>query len=83
MNFTQEMLNALHPQERLFLQMLYDRVSLPPPAPPEWQWTMKGPATEAQAFKARRGAPSPRLKADTGGVSVPVLEEPTSSEGRG
>lgn len=82
MNFTSEMLLALSPQERLLLQMLYDRVSLPAPAPPEWPWTMKGPATEAQAFTARRGVPSPRLTAGTPTVAEVPAAELASSEDR-
>ena len=82
MNFTPEMLKALEPQERMLLQMLYDRVSQPPPPPPEWKWWTPGPATEAQAFTARRGVPSPRLTAGTpASVEVPV-EVLASSEGR-
>ena len=80
MNFTHEMLAALHPQERLLLQMLYDRVSMPPPAPPEWKWWTPGPATEAQAFTARKGVPSPRLTAGRPTSEVPPVEERASSE---
>ncbi len=79
MNFTPDMLARLHPQERLLLQMLYDRVQEEPPPPPEWPWWMPGPATEAQAITARRGVPSPRLKAGTSRVEVPSLEAPASS----
>ena len=82
MNFTHEMLTKLTPQDRLLLQVLYDRVS-EPPAVAEWPWTMKGPATDAQAFKARRGVPSPQLTAGRSGVSVPPLEEQASSAHRG
>ena len=84
MNFTADMLAKLHPQERLLLQMLYDRtVEQRPTQLPEWPWTMKGPATEAQAFRARRGVPSPRLTAGTSASEVPSLEEPASSGDRG
>jgi len=79
MNFTSDMLVKLTPQERLLLQVLYERVSAPPPPPSEWPWTMRGPATEAQAFKARRGVPSPQLTAGRSEVSVPPLEERASS----
>ena len=84
MNFTHDMLVKLAPQERLLLQVLYDRVveQRPPPAT-EWPWTMKGPATEAQAFRARRGVPSPRLTAGTSAAEVPALEAQASSAGRG
>ena len=82
MNFTPEMLKALEPQERMLLQVLYERVSKPPPPPAEWPWWMPGPATEAQAFKARKGVPSPRLTAGTPTSEVPPVEERASSAGR-
>ena len=82
MNFTHEMLAKMTPQERVLLQVLYDRV-MEPPAVTEWPWTMKGPATDAQAFKARRGVPSPRLTGGTSGGEVPALEAQASSVGRG
>ena len=82
MNFTPEMLKALEPQERMLLQMLYERVSKPPPPPADWPYWMPGPATEAQAFKARKGVPSPRLTADMSTSEVPPVEERASSAGR-
>jgi len=84
MNFTHEMLAKMTPQDRLVLQVMYDRVAEQrPPVAAEWPWTMKGPATEAQAFKARRGVPSPRLTAGTSAGEVPALEAQASSAGRG
>ena len=84
MNFTHEMLAKMTPQDRLVLQVMYDRVvEQRPPVAAEWPWTMKGPATEAQAFKARRGVPSPRLTGGTSGGEVPALEAQASSVGRG
>ncbi len=82
MNFSSEMLLALEPQERMLLQMLYERVSRPPPPPPEWKWWTPGPATELQAFRARKGVPSPRLTAGTPAVAEVPVEVLASSVDR-
>ena len=83
MNFTHEMLAKMTPQDRLVLQVMYDRVAEQrPPVAAEWPWTMKGPATEAQAFKARRGVPSPRLTAGTSAAAEVPVAVLASSEDR-
>ena len=64
MNFTNDMIQRLNPEERLLLKNLYDKVqeTRPEPTQPEWPWTMKGPAPEEYAIRVRKGVPSPLLK---------------------
>jgi hypothetical protein len=85
MNFTRDMIERLSPEDRLVLSMLFDKAQIPSSLEkvPEWPWTMKGPATEAQALKARKVGLSPRLTADTAKVAVPLQEALTLTEGRG
>ena len=65
MNFTNDMIQRLNPEERLLLKTLHDKSqdARPEPLQPEWPWTMKGPAPEEYAIRIRKGAPSPRLTA--------------------
>ncbi len=85
MNFTRDMIDRLSPEDKLVLNMLFDKAQLPSSfeKTPEWPWTMKGPATEAQALKARRVGLSPRLTADTAKASVPPQEALTLTAGHG
>lgn len=80
MNFTNDMVAKLSPEEQLLLKTLFDKAAeyRPSTTAPEWQWTMRGPATDEQAFKARRGVPSPLLKAGKAGAAVPSLTALTS-----
>lgn len=80
MNFTTDMLMKLTPEERLLLKTLFDKAQefRPTTHAPEWPWTMKGPASEEQAFKARRGVPSPLLKAGKAPAGVSSLAALTS-----
>lgn len=80
MNFTIEMIAKLSPEEQLLLKTLFDKAKefRPTATVPEWPWTMRGPATDEQAFKARRGVPSPLLKAGKPAAAVPSLEALTS-----
>ena len=85
MKFTYDMLERLSPNERLLLNALFEKASEPTPQEktPEWQWTLKGPATEEQSLRSRKVGLSPRLMAGTtkaGGSHVEVL---TLTEGRG
>lgn len=65
MNFTTDMISRLNPEERLLLKNLYDKVqeTRPDLMPPEWPYTMKGPAEEEYAIRVRKGVPSPQLRA--------------------
>lgn len=79
------MIDRLSPEDRLILTMLFDRAQLPASLEkaPEWAWTMKGPASEAQALRARKVGLSPRLTADTAKAAGPPQEALTLTEGRG
>jgi hypothetical protein len=85
MNFTRDMIDRLSPEDRLVLNMLFDKAQLPSSheKAPEWPWTMKGPATEAQALRARRVGLSPRLTGETAKAAAPPQEALTLTEGRG
>lgn len=85
MNFTRDMVERLSPEDKLVLNMLFEKAQIPSSheKAPEWQWTMKGPATEAQALRARRVGLSPRLTADTTQVVVLPPEALALTEGRG
>lgn len=80
MNFTNDMLAKLSPEELLLLKTLYFKVqdARPSLSAPEWPWTMKGPASEEQALKARKGGLSPRLTAGKGPAGVSSLAVLTS-----
>ena len=80
MNFTNDMISRLSPEEKLLLTTLFEKVQehRPSASAPEWPWTLRGPASEEQAFKARRGVPSPHLKADKGLKEVSSLAALTS-----
>lgn len=64
----------------MLLRVLFDKVKeqRPTASAPDWPWTMKGPASEEQAFKARRGVPSPRLMGGKGPTGVSSLAALTS-----
>lgn len=64
MNFTNDMIERLSPEERLLLKNLYDKVqeTRPEAVQPDWPWVMRGPAPEEYAIKVRKGVPSPQLK---------------------
>ena len=85
MNFTTDMLMKLTPEERLLLKTLFDKAQefRPTTHAPEWPWTMKGPASEEQAFKARRGVPSPLLKAGTVTAAELIRAARASEAGHG
>jgi hypothetical protein len=80
MNFTDDMILKLSPEEKLLLTRLFEKAqdSRPSASAPEWQWTIKGPASEEQAFKARRGVPSPLLKGGKVSKEVSSLAPLTS-----
>ena len=80
MNFTDDMILKLSPEEKLLLTTLFEKAReyRPSTSAPEWQWTMKGPASEEQAFKARRGVPSPLLKGGKVSKEVSSLAARTS-----
>ena len=68
MNFTHDMLERLSPQDKLVLNALFEKAKEIPSSTEkvaEWPWTMKGPATELQAQRARKVGLSPRLTAGT------------------
>ena len=75
MNFTNDMLTKLSPEELLLLKTLFYKVQdvRPSMSAPEWPWTMKGPATEEQSLKARKGGLSPRLTAGKAPMAVSSL----------
>lgn len=85
MNFTRDMIERLSPEDKLVLNMLFEKAQGPVSTEkaPEWPWTMKGPATEAQALRARRVGLSPRLTADTAKAAALPQEALTLTEGRG
>ena len=62
MNFTNEMIERLAPEERILLRNMYEKVQDRVESVTEWPWTMKGPAPEEYALKVRKGVPSPQLK---------------------
>ena len=62
MNFTNEMIDRLSPEERILLRTMFEKVQDRLETATEWPWTMKGPAPEEYAIKVRKGAPSPLLK---------------------
>ena len=80
MNFTDDMISRLSPEEKLLLTTLFEKVQInrPSASAPEWPWTLKGPASEEQAFKARRGVPSPLLKGGKVSKEVSSLAALTS-----
>ncbi len=80
MKFTTDMLAKLSPEELLLLKTLFDKAAerRPTAQAPEWPWTMKGPASEEQALNARKGVPSPLLKAGKGPAGVSSLAALTS-----
>jgi len=80
MNFTDDMISKLSPEEKLLLARLFEKARdyRPSASAPEWPWTMKGPASEEQAFKARTGVPSPLLKGGKGLKEVSSLAALTS-----
>ena len=80
MIFTPDMILRLSAEEQMLLRNLYDKAleDRPTQMAPEWQWTMKGPASEEQALRARRGVPSPRLKAGKAPAEVSSLAVLTS-----
>jgi len=82
MNFTNEMIEQLAPEERLLLRNMYDKVQPRVETVHEWPWTMKGPADEAQASRIRRGVPSPRLKAGTVTAAALIQAARASEAGR-
>jgi hypothetical protein len=74
MNFTHEMIARLSAQDKLVLHALFEKAREIPSSMekvPEWQWTLKGPATEQQALRARKVGLSPRLTGGT--VSAAAL----------
>jgi hypothetical protein len=85
MNFTRDMLDRLSPEDTLVLSMLFEKAQLPSSLEkaPEWQWTLKGPATEAQALRARKVGLSPRLTGDTAKAAAPLPEVLALPAGRG
>lgn len=85
MKFTHDMLERLSPQEKLLLNALFEKASEPlsHEKTPEWQWTLKGPATEEQSLRSRKVGLSPRLTAGTTKAGGPLLEVLTLTEGRG
>jgi len=84
MNFTIDMIEKLTPEERLILSALFEKAqdARPSASAPEWPWTMKGPASEEQALKARKGALSPRLTGGKGLKAVSPLAALTSTAQR-
>lgn len=85
MQFTREMIDRLSPEDKLVLNLLFEKAqgSAPTERAPEWPWTMKGPATEAQALRARRVGLSPRLTGDTAKAGALPQEALTLTAGRG
>lgn len=85
MNFTRDMLERLSPQDRLILNALFEKAKEIPSSAekvPEWPWTMKGPATEEQARRARKVGLSPRLTGGTIPAVALIQAALTSSGGR-
>lgn len=83
MNFTNEMIERLAPEERLLLRNMYDKVQPRTETAPEWPWTMKGPAEEEYAIRVRKGVPSPQLRAGrVAGVALTSAAR-ASEAGRG
>jgi hypothetical protein len=64
MNFTDDMISKLSPDEQMILRGFYIKTTedRPTQIAPEWPWTLKGPATPLQALRSRKGVPSPLLK---------------------
>lgn len=85
MNFTNDMIQRLSPEERLLLKTLYDKTqeARPELVPPEWPWTMKGPAPQEYAIKVQRGVPSPRLTGGKVAASELIRAAQASVAGRG
>jgi hypothetical protein len=82
MNFTHDMIARLSPQDKLVLHALFEKAQEIPSSMekvPEWQWTLKGPATEAQAQRARKVGLSPRLTGGTVTAQALVRAALTSS----
>ena len=84
MNFTHDMLERLSPQEKLLLHTLFEKAQIPVTSDRavEWQWVVKGPATELQAQRARKVGLSPRLTGGTTPAAALIGAALTSSAGR-
>lgn len=85
MQFTYDMIQRLSPQDKLLLHTLFEKAQVPPSHEkvPEWPWTMKGPASEEQALRARRVGLSPRLTGGTTPVAALIQAARASSGDRG
>lgn len=85
MNFTHDMLERLSPEDKLLLHTLFEKAQLPASMEKvvEWQWTLKGPATEAQSLRSRRVGLSPRLTADRAKAAALPQEALTLTAGHG
>lgn len=82
MNFTNEMIEKLSPEERILLRNMYEKVQPQVDTAPEWPWTMKGPAPEEYAIRVRKGVPSPLLKAGTVTAAELIRAARASEAGR-
>lgn len=83
MNFTNEMIEQLAPEERILLRNMYEKVQPKVESAAEWPWTMKGPAPEEYALKIRKGVPSPLLKAGTVTAAELIRAARASEAGHG